>query len=47
MGLALGAIIGEVLTERPEVRRRMEFFVFLVAGLVLVAAEAYLRHKGG
>ena len=47
MGLALGAIIGQVLTERPEVRRRLEFVVFLGAGLVLVAAEVYLRHKSG
>jgi rhomboid protease GluP len=47
MGLALGAIIGQVLTGRPEVRRRVEFVVFLGAGLVLLAAEVYLRHKNG
>ena len=47
MGLALGAIIGQVLTGPPEVRRRVEFVVFLGAGLVLLAAEVYLRHKNG
>jgi rhomboid protease GluP len=47
MGLALGAVIGQVLPERPEIRRRLEFLLFLGAGLVLAVAEAYLRRKSG
>ena len=47
MGLALGAVIGQVLSERPEIRRRLEFLLFLGAGLLLAAAEAYLRRKSG
>jgi len=47
MGLALGAVIGQFLTDSRESRAGRERFVFMLAAIALVAAGALVKHQRG
>jgi membrane associated rhomboid family serine protease/Flp pilus assembly protein TadD len=47
MGLALGAIIGQFLTETPESRAGRERFVFMLAAIALLASGALVKRQKG
>ena len=47
MGLALGAVIGQFLTETPESRAGRERFVFMLAAIVLLASGALVKRQKG
>jgi rhomboid protease GluP len=47
MGLALGAVIGPQLMERPERRIAHERIVFVAALLLLIGFGTYVKHKNG
>jgi membrane associated rhomboid family serine protease/Flp pilus assembly protein TadD len=47
MGLALGAVIGQFLTDSPESRAGRERFVFMLAAIALVAAGSLVKREKG